>query len=170
MRVRLPLSAPASHAVVAQRSELEAAKLETGVRLPLTAPFGVSFHGEWHGRARRSVKAIDLGSSPGLPTKPHPFFSRGHGPEAGRRASTPQARVRLPLSAPGFHAVIVQGQDPSMPRSGWGFDSPSPHHPHTYEPVLWEAARSAKPRVRVRFPVGSPEIPPSRPNGEAAVF
>jgi hypothetical protein len=27
------------HAVVAQRSELEAAKLEMGVRLPLTAPF-----------------------------------------------------------------------------------------------------------------------------------
>jgi hypothetical protein len=39
-----------------------------------------------------------------------------------------------------------------MPRSRWEFDSPPPHH----EPALWEAARSAKPRDRVRFPAGSP--------------
>ena len=42
-----------------------------------------------------------------------------------------------------------------MPSSGRGSDSPSP----LQEPVLWRGARSAKPRVRVRFPAGSPGCP-----------
>jgi hypothetical protein len=44
-----------------------------------------------------------------------------------------------------------------MPRSRWGFDSPSPHRARKHhEPDLWRGPRSAKPRSRVRFPVGSP--------------
>ncbi len=39
-----------------------------------------------------------------------------------------------------------------MPSSGRGFDSPSP----LQEPDLWRGTWSAKPRIRVRFPAGSP--------------
>jgi hypothetical protein len=126
MRVRLPPPAPVHLAVVAQRSELEAAKLETGVRLPLTAPRGRSVLARGVAPACAPLCKSDR---PGFdPRAPH-----------SRSLSRAWPRGR----AAGLHPADA-GSTPAV-RS-------VTHH----EPDLWRGTWSAKPRFRVRFPAGSP--------------
>ena len=138
--------------VVAQRSELEAAKLETGVRLPLTAPRGRTVLARGVAPACAPLCKSDR---PGFdPRAPHSVsaVSCGHGPEVGLRASTPPARVRLPLPAPSRIIMSrTSGEERGLQNRGSGFDS---------RLALREVAR--------RFLASRPL--PSMPSGEAAVF